>query len=78
MQSLRRRFWVEVAVSVVLLAATVATAANPEWIEEVFGIDPDGGNGSLEWAILVTGAVAFALSTALARREWRRIRHAAA
>jgi len=42
-----------------------------EWIEAVFRVDPDGGDGSLEWAI-VGGLLVVSLTfVALARGEWR-------
>jgi hypothetical protein len=43
-----------------------------DWIELVFGIDPDRGDGSIEWLIV---AALLAIATALgiaARLEWRR------
>jgi hypothetical protein len=43
-----------------------------DWIEAVFGVDPDNGNGSAEWLvvlILLFLTVALALG---ARLEWRR------
>ena len=50
----------------------VLTLISREWIELLFGVEPDGGNGSLEW--VVTGL--FALTTlalaASARMRWVR------
>jgi len=34
------------------------TLAWPNWIEIIFRVDPDGGNGALEWGFV--GASAFA------------------
>jgi len=43
-----------------------------DWIEIVFKVDPDHGNGSLEW-VIVAGALVFALVFSIsAGREWRR------
>ncbi len=36
----------------VIVLAAVLTAIVPEWIETVFGIDPDGGSGAVEWLIV--------------------------
>jgi len=50
----------------------VLTAIVPDWIEEVFHVDPDAGSGALEWgivAVLFVIAIALALS---ARREYAR------
>jgi hypothetical protein len=69
---LRRRFWAESALGVISAAALVLTAAWPDWIEGVFGVDPDGGSGSLEWAIVVVLVVCAVVLPLMARREWRR------
>lgn len=42
----------------------------PNWIE-AFGVDPDGGNGSLEWAIAIVLAAAALVFGFVARRHWR-------
>jgi len=52
------------------------TAAWPDWIEAVLGVEPDGGDGSLEWAIVVVLAVGAVVPPVLARREWLRARAA--
>ncbi|MEU4195422.1 hypothetical protein AB0E69_26210 [Kribbella sp. NPDC026611] len=43
-----------------------------EWIEFVFGVDPDRGDGSLEWVIVAVLAVVAVGSGLVARWEWRR------
>jgi len=53
----------------VLFAVTLVT---PDWIEAVFHVDPDHGNGSLEWAIVVVLLAAAVALSGLTRREWRR------
>jgi hypothetical protein len=51
-------------------ALAVVTLISREWIEFVFGVDPDGGNGSLEWLIV---ALLLAFSIALyAIARWER------
>ena len=45
-----------------------------DWIELVFGVEPDQGSGAVEWllvALTALGAVVFGL---LARAEWMRAR----
>jgi DMSO/TMAO reductase YedYZ heme-binding membrane subunit len=45
-----------------------------DWIEAIFGIDPDKGNGAAEWlSVLILLIVSLALA-AVARIEWRRAR----
>ncbi len=57
-----------------MLALTLAWRA---WIERLFGFDPDGGNGSLELAIVVVLALTSALCTLAAARDWRHRRASA-
>ncbi len=69
---LRARFWVESALAAVSAGLALITIFAPTWIEEVFGIEPDGGNGELEWLIVAVPAVLAAAAGALAGYEWRR------
>ena len=73
MQRNRTLLYVELALAAISGVMLVVTLAWRDWIEEVFGVDPDRGNGSLEWAIVVALAlltVAFGLA---ARRELKRL-----
>jgi len=66
------RFWIEATLAALTAFLFLLTLVWKEWIEAVFRGDPDGGDGSLEWAIvggLLVVSLAFA---ALARAEWRR------
>ena len=68
----KARFYLESVLAALSTGLFVLTLISPDWIEIVFGIEPDEGNGSLEW---LTVAVLFVLSVALitlARRDWRR------
>jgi hypothetical protein len=68
----RIRIWSEVALAVVAAGLAILTLVSRDWIELIFGIDPDGGSGALEWAI-VAGAAVGALALALiARWDWKR------
>ena len=72
MGRVRRRFWIEVALTTGSALLLLLTAAVPDWIEVLSGVEPDGGDGSLERglvAVLVACTVLFAV---LARAEWRR------
>jgi hypothetical protein len=41
-----------------------------DWIEVVLGVDPDHGNGSLEWLVATALAVITVSLVAAARVEW--------
>lgn len=68
----RTRFWFESTLGAVTAALVLLTLVSREWIELFFGVDPDGGDGSLEWAIVGVLAIACAASVLAARAEWRR------
>jgi hypothetical protein len=69
---LRHRFWIEATMATVSGIFFLLTLFWKDWIEIVFGFDPDHHSGSLEWLI---AAVSFAITIiffVLARVEWRR------
>ena len=66
------RFWVETGMAVLSTVLLVLTAISREWIEVVFGVDPDHGDGSLEWLLFVVLALATAALYVTAGLEWRR------
>jgi hypothetical protein len=67
------RFWIETALAGLTGILFVVTVITREWIELLFRVDPDGGDGSLEWVIVVVLAVLTVTFTALARAERRRL-----
>jgi hypothetical protein len=67
----RGRFWLEAAAAIVSLVILLLTLVAPNWIEFVFGIDPDHHSGSLEWLIVAASAAVTISSAALARHELR-------
>ena len=75
MTDLRRWFWIEAVLAGLTAALAVIASVWPDWIELVFGVDPDHGNGSLEWLFVAVMAVAAISFTALARAEWRARAH---
>ncbi len=74
--SLRWRFWLETGMATVTSILFVITLVQRDWIEIVFGVDPDNRNGVLEW--LIVGALLVVMITlfTLASYEWRRARAA--
>lgn len=75
-KTLRRRFWLETGMAVITGILFLITLVQRDWIEIVFGIDPDSRSGALEWLIVgVLLIVTIALFT-LAGYEWRRARSA--
>ena len=71
-RTVRVRFWVEATLALLAAGLFVLTLISREWIELLSGADPDGGDGSLEWAIVAVLVVATVVFAWLARVEWRR------
>jgi hypothetical protein len=65
-------FWIESVLASSTAFLTILTLVWRDWIEAVFGFDPDRHNGSLEWTLVVACGLVTVLFSALARREWRR------
>lgn len=74
---LRFRFWLESIVSGLAAALAIVTLFWKDWIEAVFGVDPDHGSGAFEWLIVVALVAAAVLLGASARWEWRATRRLA-
>jgi hypothetical protein len=69
----RRRLRLEVALAFASAVTLLLVVLRPDWIEAVFGIDPDQHDGSLE-ALVAAAALAIAIGCGvLARREWQRV-----
>jgi hypothetical protein len=66
---MRKRFWIEAGLAVASGLLLVLTLVTREWIEILTGWDPDGGNGAVEWLIVVVLLVATATFGLLARAE---------
>ena len=61
----------EAALCALFSVLTVMTAIWPTWIEEITGLEPDGGSGGTEWGfVLVLGVLAIGFGL-LARRHHR-------
>jgi uncharacterized membrane protein HdeD (DUF308 family) len=70
-RSVRVRFWLELVCGLLGAVLFVATLVMREWIELIFGVDPDNGSGALELSI-ASSLLAVSIATGvLAVREWR-------
>ena len=49
---LRHRFWLESVLGSITGCLAVVTLFWHDWIEAVFGVEPDQGNGSAEWLVV--------------------------
>jgi hypothetical protein len=67
-------FWIESVAGSLTGFLAILTLVWRDWIEGVFGYDPDHHNGSFEWELVIVCALLTLLFAALARREWRRAR----
>jgi hypothetical protein len=71
-KALRWQFYAETILGALTGILFVVTLLNRAWIEMLFHVDPDQGQGWVEWLIVgVLLAVTLALAS-LARLEWRR------
>ena len=65
------RFWWQLLPALASSTALVLTLIEPDWIEQVFSIEPDGGDGSAEWGLSLALLIATCTFIALAGRTWR-------
>ena len=69
----RRVFRLQALAAAATLVLGMLTLFVPDWIEEVLGVDPDGGSGSTETLFVVAFLIATVALSALAARSYRRI-----
>jgi hypothetical protein len=72
MKTLGNRFWITLISATTATALLVLTIVQPQWIELLFGVDPDHANGTLEWALVTALAVATVALWAWSGLQWRR------
>jgi hypothetical protein len=70
----RKLFWAEVGLMDFCIFLALLTMVSPDWIEEIFGYDPDQHSGSVERMIVIGLAAVAAISGVLARLEWRKLK----
>ncbi len=66
------RYRIEFVLASISGVLFVLTLITREWIELVFGVEPDGGSGALEWFITLGFLFAAVALFLLARRDRRR------
>jgi hypothetical protein len=71
-QGLRIWFYAETILGFLSAALFVYTLFTRDWIEALFNVDPDQGQGWVEWSIVGGLLVLAFVCGYLARREWRR------
>jgi hypothetical protein len=64
-------FSLEIAATTTGSALFAVTLMWPDWIERVFGADPDGASGLDEWFVVVAALSVAVAGMLMARREWR-------
>ena len=69
---LRLRGRLEAALASLTGVLLLITLAAPDWIEAVFGADPDQHSGRLEWAIVLGLLGVTVLAAGAAYADWRR------
>ncbi len=69
-----KRFWIEAGLGLLSSALLAVTLLRPDWIETISGIDPDGGDGAVELALVALLALVAFGSFVLAGANWRRAR----
>jgi hypothetical protein len=74
---MRTRFWAELGLGVLSGALLVLTLVRAEWFEAIFGIDPDHGDNTFEWELVVLLFIATVTFSVVARLEWVEAVHAA-
>ena len=69
-----RRFWfyAEAILGTLSGILFIVTLISRDWIENIFHVDPDHGQGWVEWMIVVALALVTVSLGALARAEWSR------
>jgi hypothetical protein len=69
----RTAFGLELGLAATLGGIAALTLIWGDWLEAVFGVDPDRHSGSLEWSVVAALTFAAISVTYFAHREWRRL-----
>jgi hypothetical protein len=68
------RRWFSGALAVISAALLMLTLTWPQWIEGIFGVEPDSGDGSFELMVVLGLAALAVASSAEVIAGWRRAR----
>ena len=63
---------IEIVLASISATCLAATLVWPHWIEDLTGLEPDGGDGSTEWGWAVAFCVATVACIVAARRTFKR------
>lgn len=74
MRDVRLRGRIEAILATLSGLLFLLTLVWPDWIEKVFGADPDQHSGVLEWVVVGVALCATITFSLLARAEYRRAR----
>ena len=69
----RGPFWIESLIAGASLFLGLMTLVWRDWIEGVFGVDPDNHSGAVEWLVVAGLLVVAAVVGAAAHFEWRQL-----
>jgi hypothetical protein len=72
----RRQGRVEMGLAAVAVILAAVSAAWPEWIEALFGVEPDAGNGAAEWGIVLALLLAAVVLGVRGRSDLRAVAEA--
>jgi hypothetical protein len=76
MPNIRKRFWIEFGLAASSGVVLVLTLVRADWIESLFGLNPDHHDGSLEWEVQVLLLIATVTFSVVARLKWVEAAHA--
>ena len=63
----------ESVLSIACASLALLSTVWPDWIEALTGLDPDQGDGAVEWGLVAGFALAALVSGLMARQHWRRL-----
>jgi hypothetical protein len=65
------RWRVEYVLASIFAVLGLVTAVVPDWIEAVFKVNPDAGNGGIEWIVVTVFGVLALVAAVYGWRDYR-------